>query len=78
MEEEDGLGEPTLEGFLQITGSFKVWVTSTSVCLNVYHQILSVRQYENKGGEPLLEFLKNERSKYPLNPESVHDSGRPV
>lgn len=35
------------------------------VCLNVYHQILSVKQYEHKGGVPWLEFLKGERSKYP-------------
>ncbi len=36
------------------------------VSLNVYHQILSIKQYENKGGNPWLEFLKGERSKYPL------------
>lgn len=34
------------------------------VCLNVYHQILSVKQYENKGAVPWLNFLKRERSKY--------------
>ncbi|MHB8567786.1 MAG: IS630 family transposase [Nitrososphaerales archaeon] len=37
------------------------------VCLNVYHQQLSITQYEHKGGEPWLEFLKSERSKYPLD-----------
>ncbi len=37
------------------------------ICLNVYHQMLSVRQYEHKGGEPWLDFLKGERSKYPLD-----------
>jgi transposase len=36
------------------------------ICLNVYHQRLSVRQYEHKGGESWLEFLKKERSSYPL------------
>ncbi|MGH9541362.1 MAG: IS630 family transposase [Terriglobales bacterium] len=35
------------------------------ISLNVYHQILSIRQYEHKGGEPWFEFLKQERSKYP-------------
>jgi transposase len=34
------------------------------ICLNVYHQILSVKQYENKGGVPWLDFLKRVRSKY--------------
>jgi hypothetical protein len=33
--------------------------------LNVYHQMLSIRQYECKGGYPWLEFLKGERSRYP-------------
>jgi transposase len=37
------------------------------ICLNVYHQILSVKQYEHKGGSPWLEFLKNQRSNYPLD-----------
>ena len=37
------------------------------VCLNVYHQRLSIKQYECKGGEPWLEFLKNQRSNYPLD-----------
>ncbi len=37
------------------------------ICLDVYHQMLSVKQYEHKGGDPWLEFLKNERSKYPLD-----------
>ena len=37
------------------------------VCLNVYHQMLSVKQYAHKGGEPWMEFLKGERSKYPLH-----------
>lgn len=36
------------------------------ICLNVYHQTLSVRQYEHKGGDPWLDFLKGERSRYPL------------
>ncbi len=37
------------------------------ISLNVYHQNLSVKQYEHKGGVPWLEFLKGERSKYPLD-----------
>jgi hypothetical protein len=37
------------------------------ICLNVYHQMLDVKQYEHKGGVPWLEFLKEERSKYPLD-----------
>ncbi len=37
------------------------------VCLNVYHQRLSIDQYAHKGGKPWLEFLKGERSKYPLD-----------
>jgi hypothetical protein len=37
------------------------------ICLNVYHQQLAVKQYEHKGGEPWLEFLKDQRSNYPLN-----------
>ena len=37
------------------------------ICLNVYHQMLSVKQYERKGGRPWLEFLKGERLKYPLD-----------
>jgi DDE superfamily endonuclease len=35
------------------------------ICLNVYHQQLSITQYEHKGGEPWLEFLKKQRSHYP-------------
>ncbi len=37
------------------------------ICLNVYHQQLSIKLYEHKGGEPWLEFLKNQRSNYPLD-----------
>ena len=37
------------------------------ISLNVYHQQLSVKQYENKGGVPWFDFLKGERSKYPLD-----------
>jgi transposase len=37
------------------------------ISLNVYHQTLAIEQYARKGGEPWLEFLKNERSKYPLD-----------
>ena len=37
------------------------------ICLNVYHQTLDLKQYEHKGGVPWLEFLKEERSKYPLD-----------
>jgi hypothetical protein len=36
------------------------------ISLNVYHQQLSVKQFECKGGVPWLEFLKDERSKYPI------------
>ena len=35
------------------------------LCLNVYHQQLSVKQYEHKGKDPWLDFLKNQRSNYP-------------
>lgn len=45
------------------------------VCLNIDHQMLSVKQYESKGGEPWLEFLKDERSNISFRPESLHDSG---
>ena len=37
------------------------------ICLNVYHQTLSARQYGHKGGDPWLDFLKAERSRYPLD-----------
>lgn len=37
------------------------------ICLNVYHQQLAIGQYEHKGGKPWLEFMKQERSKYPSN-----------
>jgi hypothetical protein len=37
------------------------------ICLNVYHQQLSIKQYEHKGGVPWLEFLKDQRSKYPVD-----------
>ncbi len=37
------------------------------ISLNVYHQQLSVKQYDCKGGVPWLEFLKGERSKYPIS-----------
>ncbi len=37
------------------------------ICLNVYHQQLTVKQYEHEGGEPWLDFLKNQRSNYPLD-----------
>jgi len=37
------------------------------LCLNVYHQMLTIKQYEHKGGAPWLEFLKEERSKYPFD-----------
>jgi transposase len=37
------------------------------MCLNVYHQELSVWQQKKKGGVPWLEFLKLERSKYPMD-----------
>jgi hypothetical protein len=37
------------------------------ICLNVYHQMLSAEQYEHKGGDPWLDFLKAERSKYPID-----------
>ncbi len=41
------------------------------ISLNVYHQLLSIKQYECKGGEPWLDFLKGERSKHPLIREST-------
>ena len=41
------------------------------ICLDVYHQILAVKQYENKGGVPWLDFLKQERSRYPFR-QRVH------
>jgi transposase len=37
------------------------------LCLNVFHQQLSVRQEERKGGAIWLEFLKAERAKYPAD-----------
>jgi transposase len=37
------------------------------ICLNVYHQQLGIKQYEHKGREPWFEFLKYQRSKYPLD-----------
>ena len=37
------------------------------LCLNVYHQQLSVRQEERKGGVLWLDFLKAERAKYPVH-----------
>ena len=37
------------------------------ISLNVFHQMLSIKQYASKGGDPWLEFLKGERSKYPLD-----------
>jgi transposase len=37
------------------------------ICLNVYNQMLSVKQYEHKGGAIWLDFLKDERSRYPLD-----------
>lgn len=41
------------------------------LCLNVFHQQLSVRQEEKKGGAIWLDFLKAERSKYPAD-ERIH------
>jgi transposase len=35
------------------------------MCLNVYHQTLSVRQYQHKGGDLWLDFLRDERARYP-------------
>lgn len=35
------------------------------ICLDVYHQNLTAKQYLNKGGVPWLDFLKRQRSKYP-------------
>ena len=37
------------------------------LCLNVFHQRLSVRQEEHKGGAIWLAFLQSERAKYPAN-----------
>ena len=37
------------------------------MCLNVYHQTLSVRPYRRKGGELWLDFLKGERARYPMD-----------
>lgn len=37
------------------------------LCLNVFHQRLSARQEEKKGGAIWLEFLKAERAKYPAD-----------
>jgi len=37
------------------------------LCLNVFHQELSVYQYFGKGGKLWLDFLKKERDKYPMD-----------
>lgn len=37
------------------------------LCLNVFHQQLSIKQFERKGATPWLDFLKAERAKYPEN-----------
>jgi transposase len=37
------------------------------MCLNVYHQTLSVRPYAHKGGALWLDFLKGERARYPMD-----------
>ncbi|MBM4248279.1 MAG: IS630 family transposase [Euryarchaeota archaeon] len=37
------------------------------MCLNVFHKQLSFRQHKYKGGKPWLDFLKQERSKHPID-----------
>ncbi|MHB8604406.1 MAG: IS630 family transposase [Thermoplasmatota archaeon] len=41
------------------------------LCLNVFHQHLTVKQYARKGSRPWLEFLQRERAKYPKT-QRVH------
>jgi hypothetical protein len=41
--------------------------TNSSVLTSTTKSLASIHQYEHKGGDPWLEFLKNERSKYPID-----------
>ncbi len=62
-----GWFEQTAPGRIPANYSKLEGVRYEYIALNVYHQMLSIKQYENKGGVPWLEFLKGERSKYPLD-----------